>query len=156
MAALIYIPTHDPFAVFSIILLFALIITSLILLIFIARYSAHDDRKAVRDQARYQRLRQVQRKEERLYVKMVEEGKGKGKLKSGPAITITAPSIASWKSSSGELRTATMGRNNPYRNVASVPDDGDASTAATSLLSSSGPKYRSEDSLPPTLRIGQR
>jgi hypothetical protein len=89
-----YIPFTDPFAVFGIFLLFIAIIFSTILLIFTARRSAQSARKAVHDQARYQRLIQSQLKEERRSWKALEEGRGdeKGKQAIRPPISITAPS----------------------------------------------------------------
>lgn len=166
MASLLYIPTNDPFAILGIILLFTLLIAALILLTITARRSAMNARKAVHDEARYQRLQQSTWREERRALQNMGKGKGKARVASTPMIVLTAPSTApSVRSGSvcGELAASRQGKT--YEPIGgkysaeSAEDEGDLSTATTSLLGNqSGPSEgltRENDPLPKTLRLGQ-
>ena len=159
----IYIPIRDPFAILGISLLFVLIICATLLLIFTARKSASDARKAVRVQNRYQRLYQLNRREQR---KAEDESrknlKGKGKMREGPTITITAPSTSSsLRSTVGKIPTKPakeyhgLKHNNDHNNNKTSPGPmvpGQDPSPSSSLLSV--PSERT--SVPPALRVGRQ
>lgn len=165
MTSLLYVPTNDPCAILGIILLFALLITALILLTITARRSAMNARKAVHDEARSQRLQQSNRREERRALQSMGKGKGQGKVKvaSSPMIVLTAPSTAPSVRSETVRSNHTASREarqyKPRGEQYPAEDGGDLSTATTGLLGnnsgSSKPPKRRYDPLPKTLRLGQ-
>lgn len=95
MAPPLYIPIHDPFAILGICLLFLLIICATILLIFTARKSAQEARRAIRAQNRYQRLFQLNQRGERAAERRRTIASLQADWASGPQITIMAPSASS-------------------------------------------------------------
>lgn len=167
----IYIPTDDPFAILGILLLFTLIIVFLILLVFTARRSAQDVRKAVYDQSRYQRLMQLYWKQERRSLQDVEDGRGKGNSQSRvegatrPSIIITAPAASSSLRSNAANDKAPSPRSTNSESGGTKSREGmlethdDLATASTSLLGvarSPRQRPRRADGLPRTLRIGRQ
>lgn len=156
MSSIIYIPASDPFAIFGIILLLLLIAVSLYLLIFTARRSAEDARRAVHDQARYQRLLQLHRREERNELKKMEEGRVNGARH--PSRIVTVPSASSSVCSAAP--SAEPSRAGPtFKASIQLPTDTNTYTVATSLTGigeCQSDHWRPVERLPRSLRVGRQ